>query len=171
MDEFVEPWRSVTAPDFTFQIGHESQQSLAQQRGRNIVLLVFYSPQSVPRLRVLSDLKPRFNRLGVRVIAVPMKEADAIARDASGVDPTMVAAPDANVTAAYAMFTRTIADIDPPLPPYHLEFLIDRQGYLRARSVLPGKESRWSSTWELLHQVVLLNKEKPRTPAPRRHGH
>jgi putative copper export protein/mono/diheme cytochrome c family protein/peroxiredoxin len=171
MDEFVEPWRPVTAPDFTFQIGHGSQQSLAQQRGRNIVLLVFYSAQSVPRLRVLSDLRPRFDRLGVRVIAVPMKEADAIVRDASGVDPTMVAAPDASVIAAYAMFTRTIADVDPPLSAYHVEFLIDREGYLRARSVLPGKESRWTSTSELLHQVVLLNKEKPRAPAPRRHGH
>jgi len=82
----------------------------------------------------------------------------------------MVAAPDASVTAVYSMFTRTIADIDPPLSPYHVEFLIDRQGYLRARSVLPGKESRWTSTSELLHQVVLLNKEKPRAAA-RLHGH
>ena len=172
MDEFVEPWRPVTAPDFTFQIGRGSQQSLAQQRGRNIVLLVFYSlPQSIPRLRALSDVVPRFDRLGVQVIAVPMKEADTVPRNASGIDANMAAEPDLSLTAAYAMFTRTIADIDPPLAPYHVEFLIDRQGYLRARSMLPGKESRWTSMSELLRQVVLLNEEKSRPPAPRRHGH
>src|SRR5262249_3632445 len=43
MDASVERWRPVTAPDFTFQIGGGAQESLAAQRGRYIVLLVFYS--------------------------------------------------------------------------------------------------------------------------------
>jgi putative copper export protein/mono/diheme cytochrome c family protein/peroxiredoxin len=171
-DASVEPWRPVTAPEFTFQIGRGAQESLAQQRGRNIVLLVFYSlPQSLARLRALADFRLQFNRLGVRVIAVPMKAADAIPRDARGVDATMIAEPDGGVVAAYAMFTRTIADVGPPPAPHHVEFFIDRQGYLRARSVLRGKEPGWSPMSELLRQAVLLNKEKSRALAPRRHAH
>ena len=168
----VEPWRPVTAPDFTFQIGRRAQEALAQQRGRNIVLLVFYSlPQSLERLHALAQSKLRFDRLGIRVIAAPMKEAGAILRNAPGVDATMIAEPDANLAAVYSMFARTITDLDMPAAvPHHAEFLIDRQGYLRARW-MSGKEPGWNSMSELLRQAVVLNREKPRPLAPERHTH
>ena len=169
MDASVERWRAVTAPDFTFQIGRGVQESLAQQRGRSIVLLVFYSlPQSLPRLRELASAKlARLDRMGVRVVAVPL--GAAVPRDAQGVDAKMLAEPDATLVAAYAMFTRTIAG-PPPAAPRHVEFLIDRQGYIRARSVEPGRD-RWITVPELVRQTVLLNKEKSRAAAPRRHAH
>ncbi|HEY6239967.1 MAG TPA: copper homeostasis membrane protein CopD [Burkholderiales bacterium] len=171
LNESVEPWRPVTAPDFTFQIGRGTQESLSQQRGRSIVLLVFYSPpQSLARLRALAQLKLRFDRLGVRVIAAPMKEAEAIRRNAPGVDAAMIAEPDASLAAVYGMFTRAITDSDQPASPRHAEFLIDRQGYLRARW-MAGKEPGWSVTSELLRQAVVLNFEKKRPPAPERHAH
>ncbi len=169
MDASVEPWRAVTAPDFTFQIGRGAQESLAQQRGRSIVLLVFYSlPQSLPRLRELAAAKlGRLGRMGVRVVAVPL--GGVLPREAQGVDPTMLAGPDAGLVAAYAMFTRTIVG-PPPAPPRHFEFLIDRQGYVRARSVEPGRD-RWMTLPDLVRQTVVLNKEKSRAAAPRRHAH
>ena len=169
MDASVEPWRAVTAPDFTFQIGRGAQESLAQQRGRNIVLLVFYSlPQSLPRLRELAAAKlGRLGRMGVRVVAVPL--GGVLPREAQGVDPTMLAGPDAGLVAAYAMFTRTIVG-PPPAPPRHFEFLIDRQGYVRARSVEPGRD-RWMTVPDLVRQTVVLNKEKSRAAAPRLHAH
>jgi len=169
MNASVERWRAVTAPDFTFQIGRGAQESLLQQRGRNIVLLVFYSlPQSLPRLRELAAAKLRLDRMGVRVIAVPMDRAPA--RDARGLDATMIAGPDPGLVAAYAMFTRTIVG-PPEAPPRHVEFLIDRQGYVRARSIQPGREQGWTTMPELLRQSLLLNKEKSRAAAPRRHAH
>jgi len=170
MDASVERWRAVTAPDFTFQIGRGAQESLVQQRGRNIVLLVFYSlPQSLPRLRELAAAKlSRLDRMGVRVIAVPM--GSALPREAQGIDASMIAGPDPALVAAYAMFTRTIVG-PPAVPPRHIEFLIDRQGYMRARSVEPGREQGWTTMAELLRQTVLLNKEKSRVAAPRRHAH
>jgi putative copper export protein/mono/diheme cytochrome c family protein/peroxiredoxin len=169
MDVSVERWRAVTAPDFTFQIGRGAQESLAEQRGRGIVLLVFYSlPQSLPRLRELADAKPsRFARMGVRVVAVPL--AGAPPRDAKGVDASMLAVPDAGLVAAYAMFTRTIVGPQ-PAPPRHVEFLIDREGYIRARAIEPSREPSWTMA-ELLRQTVTLNKERGRAPAPRRHAH
>ena len=163
----------MTPPDFTFQIGKGTQESLSQQRGRNIVLLVFYShAYSVARLRALADSRLRLDRLGVRVVAVPLKEADALPPKMPGVDATMLAGPDAPLAAAYAMFLRTLAG-PPQTPPLHAELLIDRQGYLRARWI-PGKEPRGESIWtlpELQRQAALLNKEKRRPPAPERHAH
>jgi putative copper export protein/mono/diheme cytochrome c family protein len=168
MDASVERWRPVTAPDFTFQIGRGAQESLEAQRGRDIVLLVFYSlPGSLPRLRELAGAQSRLARMGVRVIAVPL--AGAVPGGAPGVDADMLAGPDPELVAAYAMFTRTIVGPQAP-PPRHVEFLIDQQGYIRARSIEPGREQGWTMA-ELLRQAVLLNKEQPRSAAPRRHAH
>jgi putative copper resistance protein D len=165
----VEPFRAVTAPDFTFQTERGVQESLGAQRGRSIVLLVFYSlPQSLPRLRELASAKlSRLDRMGVRVVALPLEGAPP--RRAKGLDAAMLAGPDPVLVSAYAMFTRTI--VGPPAAPVrHVEFLIDRQGYIRARSVLPGRDPAWTMP-ELLRQTVLLNKEKSRSPSPRRHAH
>jgi len=106
--------------------------------------------------------------MGVRVVAVPLSGAPP--HDAKGVDAAMLAAPDAGLVAAYAMFTRNIVG-PPPLPPRHVEFLIDRQGYIRMRTVQAGGDPGWSTMADLLKQSVLLNKERSRGPAPRRHAH
>ena len=168
LDASVDRWRPVTAPDFTFQTGRGAQESLEAQRGRYIVLLVFYSmPRSLPRLRDLADATPgRLGRMGVRVVALPL---GGDARGTPGLDATMLAAPDAGVAEVYAMFTRTIAG-PRPAAPRHVEFLIDRQGYVRARSIEYGREPGWTMP-ELVRQTVVLNKESSRAEAPRRHAH
>ena len=169
LDTQVAPWRPVGAPDFTFQIGTGPQESLAQERGRRLLLLVLYSRRhSLARLRALAESKPRLDRLGVRVLAVPLTPADTVAADIDGIDPAMIATPDASLVPVYAMFTRTIVE-DRQIPARHLEFLIDRQGYIRARSMEPGA-AQWSSMAELLRQAVALDREKPRLPAPQRHA-
>jgi copper resistance protein D len=169
LDTSVGPSRPVTPPDFTFQIGRGAQESLAEERGRSIVLLVFYSmPHSRARLRELAQAKlGRLYRMGVRVVAVPLE--DAVPRDVDGVDATMLAQPDPAVVAAYSMFTRTIVGPQRE-PPRHVEFLIDRQGYLRARSIELGGERAWTVA-DLVRQSLLLNKERSVVPAPRRHAH
>jgi putative copper resistance protein D len=170
IDASVERWRPVTAPDFTFQIGRGAQESLEAQRGRYIVLLVFYSlPDSLPRLRELAEAKTsRFARMGLRVIAVPMR--DGAAPVENGVDASMLAEPDPALVAAYAMFTRTIVGPQ-PRPPGHVEFMIDRQGYIRARTMRSGGGSGWAPMPALLKQALLLNKEAGRGAAPKRHAH
>lgn len=170
LDTQAEPWRPVSAPDFTFQIGTGPQKSLAQERGRHLLLLVFYSrQQSLARLHALAESKPRLDRLGLRVLAVPLTPADAVAADLGGADPAMIATPDASLVPVYAMFTRTIVE-DRQVAVRHLEFLIDRQGYIRARSMEPGA-AQWRSMADLLRQAVALDREKTRLPASRRHGH
>jgi putative copper resistance protein D len=168
MSASVEPWQPIVAPDFTFQIGGGEQETLAQQRGRSAVLLVFYSPPgSLERLRALSRSRSELERLGVRVIAVPMAEADAILRGASAIDAAALSEPDPRNAAAYAVFWRRA---DGVAAPGHVEFLIDLQGYLRARWI-PGEEPGWKSIPELLRQAQVLKQEKPRALAPVRHVH
>jgi putative copper resistance protein D len=51
-----------------------------------------------------------------------------------------------------------------------MEFLIDRQGYVRARWI--AAESRgWSNTDILLREIATLNSETPSAPAPDDHVH
>jgi putative copper resistance protein D len=52
----------------------------------------------------------------------------------------------------------------------HVEFLIDKQGYIRARW-LPAENDAWRKIDVLLKQVELLRNEQPRAPAPDEHVH
>lgn len=169
MNASVEPWRAIVAPDFTFNIGGQPQESVVQQRGHRVILLVFYTlPASLARLRALTESRSELERLGVRVIAVPMQKAEAIPRGAPAIYAAMLAEPDSRIVAAYAVYWRTASGA--ASTPEHIEFLVDRQGYLRARW-MSSQESGWNVIPELLHQAEVLNQEKPHTPAPDRHLH
>jgi mono/diheme cytochrome c family protein/peroxiredoxin len=167
MNASVFPWHPIVAPDFTFQIGGRPQESLAQLRGRRIVLLVFYTlPGSLARLRALAHSAGTLDHAGVRVIAVPMQETAA--REVRGIDASILADPEAGVAAAYTMYRATVGQL-PPVPD-HIEFLIDRQGYLRARW-LRREGPGWDPIPELLRQVEILNREESRPPALEGHAH
>jgi hypothetical protein len=51
-----------------------------------------------------------------------------------------------------------------------MEFLIDRQGYVRARWH-PGRDAGWSDTGRLLAEVEELGREPERAFAPEEHVH
>ena len=61
---------------------------------------------------------------------------------------------------------------DGPIPPplEHMELLVDRQGYLRARWV-PGGGEGWADPARLLAEVERLAKEPARTPLADDHVH
>ncbi|HKW38994.1 MAG TPA: hypothetical protein VJO54_14440, partial [Burkholderiales bacterium] len=74
--------------------------------------------------------------------------------------------PDPRVAAAYALFLRG----EEAKARDHVEFLIDRDGYLRARWA-PGDTPDWSRMPELLAQVETLRREGPHENAPAAHAH
>jgi copper resistance protein D len=130
LSNHVQPWRSaIVAPDFTFELAGQGQESLSQRRGSSITLLVLYAlPQSLPYLRALAAETSAFGETGVRVIAIPLsstaRSADAEPRGDGG---SIVAITSADVITAYAMFARR--DIDAAnAAPATVVFLIDRQG-------------------------------------------
>lgn len=167
----IEPRRPLIAPDFTFQIGRRTQEFLAQQRGRKIVLLVFYRlPESLARLRALSEAKGQFDQAGARVIAMPIAESPSALRKAPGVDASILADPDPRVVAAYAMFRRTALADRAPSVPEHVEFLVDRQGYIRNSWRLSGGQGQ-DRISALLRQIKFLQQEKYRPTVSRIHVH
>jgi putative copper resistance protein D len=54
--------------------------------------------------------------------------------------------------------------------PTHVEFLIDRQGYLRARWI-GIRDAAKTQAAEMLAQIELLNREPPGAPPAEGHGH
>ena len=104
----VEPWRPIVAPDFTFQVAARTQESLQQQRGRYIALVVFYTlPQSLPRLRALAAERRALEQAGARVIAVPTSASStSVPSDTLNLDQSMFVVTSPDVAAAYTMFAR-----------------------------------------------------------------
>jgi putative copper resistance protein D len=168
----VEPWRPMVAPDFTFQVAARTQESLQQQRGRYIVLVVFYTlPQSLPRLRALATEKNALERAGARVIAVPTSATStSAASNTSNLDQSMFVMTGPDVAAGYAMFARRKDTAPSDASPAHMEFLIDRQGYLRARWIGVPDATTDRMTW-MLAQIELLKHEPPHALSSERHAH
>ncbi len=168
----AEPWGPVVAPDFAFQIGYAPQETLKQQRNRFMVLLVLFSdPTSLPRLRDLDAAMAQLEGAGVRVIALSRaKDAEASVKAELELPHLSVAETDPGTIAAYSLFRRTPSVEGVPPMPAHMEFLIDRQGYLRYRWS-PAYGTGWDRMAALVERIDLLNREPARPPAPEGHVH
>jgi putative copper resistance protein D len=159
----IEPGRArIVAPDFTYAVVPGVSHTLREHRGRRIVVLVIYSlPASRPRLAELATAYSTLSTLGVEVLAVPADAAPnpihALALPTPALFPVVAdGAPD--IVTAYALFGRAP----------HAEFLIDRQGYLRARWLSDGTTPSLNT---VLAEVQELNTEKVIAPLPSEHVH
>ena len=171
----IEPWEGIVAPDFTFEIEPGVQETLSQQRGRRSILLVLFTyPESMPRLCILARAKDKLERAGLVLLAVPMnRERMNLPPDDSTHEPClrslMAAVPASDVIEAYTLFRRV-----PPLsvPPVaaHSEFLVDRQGYLRARWTAPLGYV-WDGTDDLGAQGSRMSRQQPHPPPRERRLH
>jgi putative copper export protein/mono/diheme cytochrome c family protein/peroxiredoxin len=168
-----EPW--LVAPDFNYRTSAGDGQTLKDQRGRHSVLLVFFRlPGSQGRLAQLHDLAPHLQRLGSEVLAVPLYPEHAMVQQ---LDPalrvSLVTDGAAEAAMVYTLFRKSLSPAGrlpvPPIPS-HLEFLIDRQGYIRSRW-LPDSGPRWAEPDDLIAALEQLNHEKSRAPAPDEHVH
>lgn len=138
----------VVAPDFVFAVGPTPPRALRDYRGSRVVLVVLYTlPGSRRRLAELAARYEVLAPLGVEIVAVPTDAApDAIKR--LGAEPRIffpvVTDGAREIVTAYRLFA----------PGPHAEFLVDRQGYLRAIETAPRGTER------LLANVRVLNEEK-----------
>jgi len=166
----------VVAPDFTFQIGDQAQESLASLRGRYQLLLVLFDPRrAASRLCELAQARMRFESAGLRVLAVPMSSLPASEmRDMASptcLNAVLARGSDDDIAFAYALFRRSWSALDVPPPPDHLELLIDRNGALRARW-LTARDAPlvYADADALLREVDVLSREPLRAIA-RHHAH
>jgi copper resistance protein D len=73
------------------------------------------------------------------------------------------------IAQAYGLFRRTLSPEgmkpDPPMPR-HLELLIDRAGYLRARWIPGNPGASWAEGPALVAELQALNREAAPPPPP-----
>jgi putative copper resistance protein D len=165
------PW--LVAPDFAYGIGVGEGQALKEYRGWAIVHLVFFTlPSSIQRLEQLGADAEKIARAGARILTVPMRDAARIYQRLGAGAVTLPVAVEGNedIVETYTMFRRTLAVEGLPAVPAHMEFLVDRQGYIRARW-MPPEQPGWDDLTTLLAEIERLDKEAPRAPAPDEHVH
>jgi putative copper resistance protein D len=159
----VEPGRArLVAPDFAYAVGPGGVHTLKESRGRRIVVLVIYTlPVSRARLIELARRYATLATLGVEVIAAPTDASPDAIRRLDGPVPVLfpvVTDGAAEIVRTYRLFGRAP----------HAEFLIDRQGYLRARWLSDGGAPDANP---LLAEIQELNTEKVLAPLPPEHVH
>lgn len=171
MTDRVKPLLPIAAPDFTFEFPGRPQESLRAVRDKRVTLLVFYTvPQSLPRLDELEAKHRAYAAAGARVIAVPM-DGSPIATVAATVPAgtPILARVGGDVSKAYALFAPPEGAPDERAPA-HLEYLIDRDLYLRVRRVgVPAADA--ARTTDMLNQIDILFGEPPRAPPQWGHRH
>lgn len=169
-----QPWLGL--PDVDFVDADDRPGSLKDLRGR-VVLLVFYTlPASQQRLAQLAQWHERLRAAGAELLAIPLSAS-------SGEPPRPLPyrqAEDgaAEAVHAYLLFRRTLTNPGGASlageDPGHMEFLLDRFGYARARWI-PEKGddglSGWADQRLLLQQVELLRNEPRVRPPPDDHVH
>lgn len=149
----------VVAPDFTFAVGPTPPRALRDYRGARIVLVVLYTlPGSRERMAELAARYELFAPLGAEIIAVPT-DASPQAIKMLGAEPRIffpvVTEGAADIVRTYGLF----------MPAPHAEFLVDRQGYLRALEAAPRGTDR------MLANIQVLNEEKVVAAPPAEHVH
>jgi putative copper export protein/mono/diheme cytochrome c family protein/peroxiredoxin len=162
-----EPW--LVAPDFTYGLDTGEMKTLKDHRGGKVVLLAFFQARtSQERIARLQSNLPRLRDAGVEVVLVP-DDGQAQVRAHHSPAP-MVTEGNLEIADTYKLFARSFGDDASVAGAPHVEFLIDKQGYIRARW-LPEESDGWKDLDRLFSQVDLLQNEKSRAPAPDDHVH
>lgn len=167
------PW--LGAPNFSFVTNGDFASTLKDYRERKAVVLVFFSwPESQERLEQLDKAYASLAQAGAEILAVPLQEAaQSDGGRSDHVSFPVIVEGSEEIRRAYLLFRRTLSDPGTgggPLPR-HMEFLIDRYGYLRVRWVQGGTSSGWAKVSELEDQVGQLALEKRILPPPEDHVH
>ncbi|GKS68674.1 putative copper resistance protein D [Nitrosomonas sp. PY1] len=156
----------IQPPVFFYGTQDGNSRTLQDFRDDKTVLLVIFSwPLSEARM---NQLKTTYNQLvdqNVTVIAVPSNELnDATKEFLSNEFPfDIVVQGSSEIVTSYALSRRTIyyPDIIGRGSDYdHMEFLIDRYGYLRARWIPSIDEKGWNDVDLLNQQLTLLDREE-----------
>jgi len=171
-----QPQPNMGPPNFSYAAQNGSSGTLKDFRGQKNVLLVLFSwPQSRERLQELKSLHSRLNQANTVLLAVP--EDDLPPQDMARIAELpfpVVTQGSHEILQSYALFRRTLSKPDllgEGTLPRHMEFLIDRFGYLRARWIPDADGPDWNNADMMLQQIAQLNREKEILPPPGDHVH
>lgn len=178
INPYVAPNQPYMAPqNFSYSAHDGTSGTLKDFRRQKAVLLVLFSwPESQARLDQLRQAYATLRDGNVAVLAVPVNDLNP--EDLAGITAGMtfpVATQGASeITRSYSLFRRTLSNPDlagEGAMPKHMEFLIDRYGYLRARWIPAVDGTGWTDIGELMRQIEQLNREEELRPPPDDHVH
>lgn len=154
----------LAAPDVTISVGPLPPTTLRDLRGKRMVLLVLYDlPNSRARMTELARHYGALSVLGVEVVAVPPRSSPEAIADLGETPPLLfpiVTDGNEDIAASYHLFAPGAS---------HAEFLIDRQGYIRA--IWRSDQTGMPETDAVEAQMERLNEEKSPPPLPDDHVH
>lgn len=178
INPYVAPDQPYMAPqNFSYSAHDGTSGTLKDFRRQKAVLLILFSwPESRARLDQLRLAYPALYDSNTVVLAAPMNDLNP--QDQAAITTTMpfpIATQGAQeIARSYALFRRTLSNPDlagEGTLPKHMEFLIDRYGYLRARWIPAVDGAGWTDIGELIQQIEQLNREKEIRPPPDDHVH
>ncbi|WP_297326166.1 CopD family protein [Nitrosomonas sp.] len=162
----------VKPPVFSYT-GHDGSSGALQdfREHKTVLLVVFSWPQSKDRIEQLRAAYSRLHEQHVAVLAVPNRDlsADELAQVAQELPFPVITQSATEIANSYSLSRRTLSHPDiigRGTIPEHMEFLIDRYGYLRARWIPSIDQSGWSDIDQLNQQISLLNRENTKMPFP-----
>ncbi len=164
-------------PNFSYSAHNGSSGILQDFWYQKAVLLVLFSwPESRARLDQLRTAYDALSESNTEVLAVPMNDLDPqnMAEITASIPFPVVTQGAKDITQSYILYRRTLGRPDllgEGSVPTHLEFLVDRFGYLRARWIPEADGEGWTNIDLLLKQVAQLKREKEILPPPDDHVH
>ena len=164
-------------PNFSYSAHNGSSGILQDFWYQKAVLLVLFSwPESQARIDQLRTVYDALSESNVEVLAVPMNDLDPknMAEITASIPFPVVTQGAKEITQSYILYRRTLGRPDllgEGSFPTHLEFLVDRFGYLRARWIPEADGEGWTNIDLLMQQVAQLKREKEILPPPDDHVH
>lgn len=169
---------AVASPVFFYSANDGSSGDLKDFRFKKNVILVFFSwPQSDQRLIQLKHFHERITRdLNTVILAVPLQQlTKAELETITDIVPFPIVTEGwSEIRDTYSLYrrVRTVPDLNGPgLTPMHMEFMIDRFGYMRARWNAQFEGFGWQNYTVLAQQLDMLNEEDEIMPPPGDHAH
>lgn len=116
------------------------------------------------RLKELSENYEKIKNLNTVILAIPLDEySKSVAINFANNNFEVVRDGWLEIKDSYSLYRRTLSHPDIQGKgdiPNHMEFLVDRSGYLRARWIPKVDQSGWDSLSSLTTQLHQLDQEK-----------
>ncbi len=178
INPFVAPDQPYMAPqNFSYSAQDSTSGTLKDFRRQKTVLLVLFSwPESRARLDQLRLAYAMLSGDNTVVLAVPVNDPNQqdMAAITAGMPFPVTTQGAPEIARSYALFRRTLNNPDlagEGTSPKHMEFLIDRYGYLRARWIPEVDGAGWTDIGALMREIGQLNREGEIRPPPDDHVH
>jgi len=178
INPYVAPNQPYIVPqNFSYSAHDGASGTLKDFRLKKSLMLVLFSwPDSRERLDQLRLAYSTISGANTVVLAVPVNDPNP--QDMAVITahmPFPVATQGApEIARSYALFRRTLSNPDlagEGTSPKHMEFLIDRYGFMRARWIPAVDGAGWTDIGTLMQQIEQLNRENEIRPPPDDHVH